>query len=114
MTDKNKTEIAIILDRSGSMASIAADMEGGVNNFLREQAAQPGECIVSVYRFDATVETVFENVNSRDVGKIKLEPRGSTALLDAIGHADGFSEMLAALEAYDRHRFTSCRRCLRQ
>lgn len=87
MTDKNKTEIVIVLDRSGSMASIASDMEGGVNRFLKEQAAQPGECIINLYRFDSAVDVVFENLNAKDVGNIRLDPRDSTALLDAVGTA---------------------------
>jgi len=33
---KNHTEIAVVLDRSGSMHSVVADTIGGFNNFLKD------------------------------------------------------------------------------
>lgn len=39
-----KTDITVVLDRSGSMASIAGDVIGGLNTFIRAQASssEPG------------------------------------------------------------------------
>jgi len=85
MANKNKTEIAIILDRSGSMQSICADMEGGFGSFVDKQRHEPGECVLSLYQFDDRYEVVYEATPLSDVTALKLEPRGSTALLDGVG-----------------------------
>lgn len=37
------TEIAFVLDRSGSMSSVAESQVSGVNEFLRDQQAASGE-----------------------------------------------------------------------
>lgn len=39
----DKTLISILVDRSGSMASIARDTEGGIKTFLEEQGKLPGK-----------------------------------------------------------------------
>lgn len=87
MTDKNLTEIAVVLDRSGSMASIRADMEGGFKRFIEEQRAVPGRCLVSLYQFDTVYDVVFEERDAREVHGMTLDPRGGTALLDAVGRS---------------------------
>ena len=80
------TELAIILDRSGSMASVAKDVEGGFDRFMAEQRAQPGDCKVSLTQFDSlAVETLYSGTPLADVPKLVLEPRGNTPLLDAVG-----------------------------
>lgn len=79
------TEIVLILDRSGSMSSIKADTEGGLDSFIKEQAKQPGECRVSLVQFDNEYNKVFDNLDIKEVRPIKLVPRGNTALYDAIG-----------------------------
>lgn len=85
MTDKNKTEIVVVLDRSGSMAGIASDMRGGFDTFIAEQKKIPGECSVSLIQFDDHYEVVYQGKPIEAVPPLKLDPRGSTALLDAIG-----------------------------
>lgn len=84
--DDMRTEIAIILDRSGSMDDIREDMEGGLWSLIRAQHQAPGICTVSLYTFDDVFETAFEGrpageLRSRDC---RIEPRGTTALLDAV------------------------------
>lgn len=80
------TEIAIVLDRSGSMESIRADMEGGLWAMIEEQKKGPGRCRVSLYRFDDSLEVAFEGVPIENVTTehCRLVPRGSTALNDAV------------------------------
>lgn len=85
MTDKNLTEIIVVLDRSGSMSTIQADMIGGFARFVQEQQALPGDCRMSLYRFDTEYEACFENRPLAEVPELPLEPRGGTALLDAVG-----------------------------
>jgi len=82
---KGLTEIIVVLDRSGSMASIAKDMEGGFNEFIRQQRLIPGECRVTLVQFDTQYEMVYAGMDLHSVPPLKLEPRGGTALLDAIG-----------------------------
>jgi hypothetical protein len=85
MTDQDKCAILFIVDRSGSMESIRADAEGAVNAFIKDQAAQPGTCTIRVSEFDDVVSVVHHSRPAADVPTYRLIPRGSTALLDAIG-----------------------------
>ena len=80
------SEIVIILDRSGSMASVKTDMEGGLNTFLNEQkkVADP-DCKLTVAQFDNEYELVQDGVPLEDARDIVLKPRGMTALYDAVG-----------------------------
>lgn len=82
---KDLTDILTIADRSGSMAAIRSDMEGGYNSFVKEQQETPGEANFNLYEFDDKYDVVYENVPAAEVPAFKLSPRGSTALLDAIG-----------------------------
>ena len=103
MTKPNSTDIIIVLDRSGSMSSIASDMEGGFDAFIKEQKALPGECHLTLTQFDDQYEVVYERKALRDVPKLSLTPRGSTALLDAIGRTiDATGKRLSALPEADR------------
>lgn len=70
------------------MTSIAADMIGGYNTFIKKQQELDGECYVSFYQFDDVYDTVFERVNLKDVKELDgntYVPRGNTALYDALG-----------------------------
>lgn len=103
MTDLNKTEIVVILDRSGSMYTTKDDMEGGFASFVAEQRAQPGQCFFSLYQFDDQFETVYEERPASDVPPLVIEPRGNTALLDAVGRAvSRVGQRLAAKQEDDR------------
>lgn len=81
----DKTEIVLVIDRSGSMTSIKKDMEGGLKTYLENQKNQNGECFVTYYNFDGVVNRVFENLNIHNVQEIEIIPSGRTALIDAIG-----------------------------
>lgn len=83
--NKNYTEIVVVMDRSGSMQTIRSDMEGGLNKFFDDQKKIHGKCICSLFQFDGFYEPVFQAQNVTDVPPITLQPRGATALLDAIG-----------------------------
>lgn len=85
--DAKKSHVTLVLDRSGSMSSCKTDTEGGVNEFINEQKNQEGEVSVSILEFDTELDYVCENIPAKEVGKYTLEPRGMTALLDAIGKA---------------------------
>lgn len=85
MPNENLTEIAVILDRSGSMQTIARDMEGGFASFIAEQRRIPAPCLVSLYQFDDQFEVVYQEVPLAQVPPLWLMPRNRTALFDAIG-----------------------------
>jgi hypothetical protein len=98
MTNPDLTHIEFVLDRSGSMQSIKADIEGGFDAFIADQRTHPGQCTVSLAQFDNEYENVFTAVDVHDVASLDLVPRGSTAMLDAIGRSIGaLGARLAAL-----------------
>lgn len=84
---KDLTDVVMVVDRSGSMAFRKDDAEKGVNAFLEQQRKDPGVTRVTLVQFDNVYEFVHRGVDARDVGPFVLSPRGSTALLDAVGRA---------------------------
>lgn len=100
MTDPNYTALLLVIDRSGSMQSIKTDMEGGLKTLLDEQIDQPGLLTVDLYTFDTEVTRVCSIADPKTVPLI-IEPRGSTALFDAIGIA--VTEFGRTLEAMPEH-----------
>ncbi len=85
MTKPNSTEIIFVVDRSGSMESIAADVCGGFATFIAKQKETPGNCKVTLIQFDDDYDVVYSARPLNDVTSLVLEPRSSTALHDAIG-----------------------------
>ncbi|TWG92305.1 hypothetical protein L615_007200000120 [Nocardioides sp. J9] len=85
MTRADLTHLYFLLDRSGSMQSIKTDTEGGFAAFVAEQQALPGECRVTLAQFDNEYDVVYSGVPVEEVPPLDLQPRGSTALLDAMG-----------------------------
>lgn len=84
-----KTEILVIMDKSGSMWETANDARGGFNSFIEEQRQLDGVCRVSLTQFDTTFNIISEGVDVADVELLTEEtyrPGGGTALLDAIGN----------------------------
>lgn len=84
------TEIIFVIDRSGSMSNIASDVIGGFNAYIKSQREKlaNGLCRVSAYKFDNQYESIFENLDLKEVLELTnkdFEPRGTTALLDAVG-----------------------------
>lgn len=102
MTDPNYTALLLIIDRSGSMMDIRADMVGGLTKMLADQATEPGLLTVDVVTFDNRVEYQCSLATPAGL-TIALEPRGGTALYDAIGIAvNTFGATLAALPEHAR------------
>lgn len=82
------TEIACIVDQSGSMASIRDSTIAGFNKFLEEQQSQPGDAILTLVLFSDKCVVVHDGCPLRDAAPLTPEtyvPSGSTALFDAIG-----------------------------
>lgn len=85
MTNTDRHLIAALLDRSGSMQDIAEDMRGGFDAHIAKEAEQPGDTVVTLAQFDDRYDVVYENRPIAEVPSLVVEPRGMTALLDAIG-----------------------------
>lgn len=103
MTDSNYAHISVVVDRSGSMWNIQEDAEGAVNNFIEEQKKVPGRATFTLAQFDDVYDVVYENVDLQSVGSYHLQPRGVTALLDAIGRTiNSTGEYLAGLTEDER------------
>jgi Mg-chelatase subunit ChlD len=84
------THVALLLDRSGSMAPLVADVIGGVNQFLTEQRAQGNDVRVSIVQFDSNDPQEVKAWGSpiSEVSSLTtadFQPRGGTPLLDATG-----------------------------
>lgn len=82
------TEIVFVLDRSGSMGSVAGSAVAGFNEFLHDQQALPGQARFTLVLFDDEYLLAADAVPVAEVAHLDAGtyvPRGSTALLDAIG-----------------------------
>jgi Mg-chelatase subunit ChlD len=102
MTDDNYTALLLIIDRSGSMSGIRDDMVGGLQTLLAQQASEPGMLTVDVLTFDDVLEVTHTMADPASV-VIELDPRGSTALFDAIGFGvQGFGKLLGDLPEHAR------------
>ena len=103
MTNPDLTAIAFLVDRSGSMQKVKTDAEGAIAAFIEAQRAVPGRCLVRLADFDDKYRDVYPMTPIADVPPYTLEPRGTTALLDAIGRlVTGLGEELAAMDEDDR------------
>ncbi|MFO0905555.1 MAG: vWA domain-containing protein [Pirellulales bacterium] len=97
------TDITLVVDRSGSMDAIRDDAEGGVNAFIAEQAQAPGDACLTLVQFDTEYEFLEKGTPIREAGRFRLQPRGGTALLDAVGRAmQETGERLASLPEAER------------
>lgn len=102
MTDSHYTALLIVLDRSGSMESIRDDMVGGLESMLREQAAKPGKLTIDLVMFDDRIDHTAKLAVPATV-VVDLQPRGMTALNDAMTYAiRSFGESLAGLAEGER------------
>ena len=85
---KGLTELAFLLDRSGSMSGLESDTIGGYNGLIEKQRKEPGEATVTTVLFDDRYELLHDRCALAGVSPITEKEyyvRGNTALLDAIG-----------------------------
>ena len=100
------SEIAFVLDRSGSMESCREATVGCFNTFLQEQQRTEGLARLTLILFNDEYLVPIDALPVAEIlplGNDSYVPRGSTALLDAIGRAiDELGARLAALPEQDR------------
>lgn len=85
------THIFFLLDRSGSMNSIANDVIGGFNAYVSSQMSGPDEALMTLVQFDSQNphEVTCSASAMKDVEPLtpaSYQPRGGTPLFDAMGH----------------------------
>jgi uncharacterized protein YegL len=103
----NLTEIAFILDRSGSMQSIAEAAVNSFNELLARQQEEHEQTPVkmSLVLFNTEYEVPFSSVNAPELPRLDMAtyaPDGGTALLDAIGRTiDDLGAHLASMTEAD-------------
>lgn len=81
------TDITLVIDRSGSMHFCQQEAQNGVNCFIEEQKKGQGEAVLTLVQFDTEYDLVHRAKPISEVPHYTLEPRGMTALLDAVGRA---------------------------
>jgi hypothetical protein len=100
------TEIAFVLDRSGSMESCKEAAIEGFNRFLLEQQKVEGLAKLSLVLFDDEYLVPFRSLPVQEVVPLNGDtfvPRNTTALLDAIGQTiDELGQSLSQLPEKDR------------
>ena len=82
--------VIYVLDRSGSMHQFGCEGYGSVSATIKELPKTRGDnCLVSVFTFDNQHEEVVKGTLAKDyeLPKECMEPRGTTALRDAVSNA---------------------------
>jgi len=88
----------LVIDRSGSILGILQGQQDGLREFFKSEASVPGKATYSLWDFDTEVRRVHALAPLDDVQGYQIEPRGGTALYDAVGAAVSTEgEALAAL-----------------
>jgi Mg-chelatase subunit ChlD len=83
-----RAHITLVVDRSGSMSSMATEANAGIKKFIEDQAKIEGvETYISLVQFDDEYEHVFGPVLASEAPKYEIGPRAMTALYDAIGRS---------------------------
>ena len=85
-------DITVIVDRSGSMEEIRDDAIGAFNAFLSDRKKSDPDALMTIVLFDDQYEILVNGSPIMDVNPFTREtfvPRGSTALLDAVGKTVG-------------------------
>lgn len=84
----NDVELVMILDRSGSMQGLEKDTIGGFNSTIESQKKGEGNVLVTTVLFDHEMITLHDRLPIDEVKPLTeddYQPRGTTALLDAVG-----------------------------
>lgn len=82
------TEVAFVLDASGSMYHLTDDTIGGFNSVIESQKKEKDEVVVTTVIFDTGVTMLHDHINIREIEPLNhdtYKTGGCTALYDALG-----------------------------
>lgn len=79
-----KTELVIVVDRSGSMYGKHTAATKGINALINDQKEKEGYCRLTLVEFDDEYSMVYSG-DIKESPTYTLKPRNSTRLNDAIG-----------------------------
>lgn len=89
--NKNHIDITLIIDRSFSMMTLGQSVKTSIIEFIETQCKNivSTNTYIHMVSFDDVKETVVENtlltdINISNIDYSKIEPRGSTRLIDAV------------------------------
>lgn len=103
---KYKTDINIILDRSGSMQSLRETVVEQLNKFIAKNKEVKESARFNLYQFDTVLETVVEDCDIQEVKTFTQEdfvPRGGTKLIDAgCTYIDKIGSKLGGMQQKER------------
>ena len=101
-------QLVLIVDRSGSMGGKVNDVVGGVNQFISDNKKVEGTAALTIVQFDHLYESKhIEDIQQASAwGQDDYVPRGSTALLDALGRA--MNEVGERLQHHPAERVIVC------
>lgn len=88
MRKEKRTDLVMILDRSGSMSGLERDTIGGYNAMLEDQKRLSGKAYVTTVLFNHNVRILHDREGIRFVRPLSHKDyhvSGTTALYDAIG-----------------------------
>lgn len=97
------THVLMIVDMSGSMAPLAADVRGGFNTYVQDLQGQPGKYRLTACLFDTEFISLCTDAELTAVPTLTEKnymPRAGTALLDAVGvTVTGFESRVTLTDA---------------
>lgn len=103
------THVAIILDKSGSMNSVRAETLSGFNEQVQTiKDSDKGLTKVTLTTFNSEVETHYFEEGIENLKELELEdyqPRGGTAMLDAVGKTLERLKEETDFEDTENHRY---------
>ena len=103
---KDYVHVCVVLDASGSMASIESDIKGSFNTFMAEQKKAQGKTVLDVFQFSDEVKHIVEHADLSDFKDDLMASYvccGMTALHDAVCTAvDKLGRAFAAMPEEER------------
>jgi len=106
---KGYTEMAIIVDKSGSMCGLKQSTIDGINKFIEEQRRLKGDANATLVFFANQVDALVEASPITDLTMLTDEsyvPNGGTALNDAVGGTiDKMKDRISSMDENERPEY---------
>ena len=91
----------LLVDNSASMTTLKEATEQAIEQFLADQAAQPGLVTVDAVLFSSAYELTHRQASPESI-KLNLRPHGGTSLYDVAAICiEGFAKELEKLPSYE-------------